>query len=157
MPVVLFVLIKLVVEAIRSALRKTRPVKPQPLCAGCSNAQVQYGAEERRAISCTFGGMVRPCHVGRVVLHRLPRPQSQDSLSADRVCTRGCCRNVSPPLGRGPSDRRRLGRFAVSRRRVTGARCPHDRRQVPGATGSASAGATVLLPVWVVIGLAGPF
>jgi hypothetical protein len=32
MPVVLFVLIKLVVEAIRSALRKTRPVKPQPLC-----------------------------------------------------------------------------------------------------------------------------
>jgi hypothetical protein len=60
MPVVLFVLIKLVVEAIRSALRKTRPVKPQPLCAGCSNAQVQYGAEGRRAISCTFGGMVRP-------------------------------------------------------------------------------------------------
>ena len=60
MPVVLFVLIKLVVEAIRSALRKTRPVKPQPLCAGCSNAHVQYGAEGRRAISCTFGGMVRP-------------------------------------------------------------------------------------------------
>ena len=89
MPVVLFVLIKLVVEAIRSALRKTRPVKPQPLCAGCSNAHVQYGAEGRRAISCTFGGMVRPCHVGRVVLHRLPRPQSQHSLSADRVCTGG--------------------------------------------------------------------
>ena len=60
MPVVLFVVIKLVVEAIRSALRKARPVKPQPLCAGCSNAHVQYGAEGRRAISCTFGGMVRP-------------------------------------------------------------------------------------------------
>lgn len=41
MPVVLFVLIKLVVEAIRSAVRKTRPVKPQPLCAGCSNAHLQ--------------------------------------------------------------------------------------------------------------------
>ena len=167
MPVVLFVLIKLVVEAIRSALRKTRPVKPQPLCAGCSNAQVQYGAEGRRAISCTFGGMVRPCHVGRVVLHRLPRPQSQHSLSADRVCTGGpgqpsrsvemLPERLSAPLGRGPSDRRRLGRFAVSRRRVTGARCPRDRRQVPGATGSASAGAAVLLPVWVVIELAGTF
>jgi hypothetical protein len=41
-------------------LRKTRPVKRQPLCAGCSNAHVQYGAEGRRAISCAFGGMVRP-------------------------------------------------------------------------------------------------
>jgi hypothetical protein len=111
MPVVLFVLIKLVVEAIRSALRKTRPVKPQPLSAGCSNAHVQYGAEGRRAISCTVGGMVRPCHVGRVVLHRLPRPQSQDSLSADRVCTGGpgqpsrsvemLPERLSAPLGEG--------------------------------------------------------
>ena len=167
MPVVLVVLIKLVVEAIRSALRKTRPVKPQPVCAGCSNAQVQYGAEGRRAISCTFVRDGAPGHVGRVVLHRLPRPQSQDSLSADRVCSGGpgqpsrsvemLPEGLSAPLGWGPSDRRRLGRFAVSRRRVVGARCPRDRRQVPGATGSASAGATVLLPVWVVIGLAGTF
>jgi hypothetical protein len=108
-----------------------------------------------------------PCHVGRVVLHRLPRPQSQDSHSADRVRTGGpgqpsrsvemLPEGLSAPLGRGPSDRRRLGRFAVSRRRVAGAHCPRDRRQVPRATGSASAGATVLLPVWVVIGLAGTF
>jgi hypothetical protein len=167
MPVVLFVLIKLVVEAIRSALRKTRPVKPQPLCAGCSNAHVQYGAEGRRAISCTFGGMVRPCHVGRVVLHRLPRPQSQDWLRADRVCTGGpgqpsrsvemLPERLSAPLGEGLRTDGVSGGGAVSRRRVTGAPCPRDRRQVPGATGSASAGATVLLPVWVVIGLAGPF
>jgi len=60
MPVVLFLFIKLIMEGVRTAVRKTRAVKPQPLCAECVFAHVQYGANARRAISCTFGGTVRP-------------------------------------------------------------------------------------------------
>jgi len=60
MQVVLFLFIKLVVEGIRAAVHKARVPKPQPLCANCSNAHVQYGANGRRAISCTYGGTVRP-------------------------------------------------------------------------------------------------
>ena len=59
MPVVIMFLIKLVVEVIR-AVRKIRAAKPKPLCVDCSYAHVQYGANGRRAISCTYGGMVRP-------------------------------------------------------------------------------------------------
>ncbi len=36
-----------------------RTVKPKSLCRECSNAHVQYGVNGERAISCTYGGMVR--------------------------------------------------------------------------------------------------
>ncbi len=60
MPVVLFLFVKLVVEVVRAATRRTRDTKPLPLCADCVFAHVQYGANGRRAISCTYGGTVRP-------------------------------------------------------------------------------------------------
>jgi hypothetical protein len=60
MPVVVFLFVKIVVEAIRAFVSKERAVKPQPLCVDCSYAHVQYGASGKRAISCTYGGMVRP-------------------------------------------------------------------------------------------------
>jgi hypothetical protein len=60
MPVVLFLFVKLIVEAVRAATQRTRTAKPQPLCADCVFAHVQYGADGRRAISCTYGGTVRP-------------------------------------------------------------------------------------------------
>jgi len=56
---VLFLFVKLVVEAVRAATRRTRDTKPQPLCADCVFAHVQYSANGRRAISCTYGGTVR--------------------------------------------------------------------------------------------------
>jgi hypothetical protein len=59
MPIFIVFLIKMFVEAIR-AMRKLRTVKPQPLCVDCSYAHVQYGTNGRRAISCTYGGVVRP-------------------------------------------------------------------------------------------------
>ena len=60
MPVVVFLFVQIVVEAIRAFVSKERAVKPQPLCVDCSYAHVQYGASGKRAISCTYGGMVRP-------------------------------------------------------------------------------------------------
>jgi hypothetical protein len=60
MPVLVFLFVKLVVEAIRTVVYKARTVKLQPLCVECSYVHVQYGANGQRAVSCTYGGMVRP-------------------------------------------------------------------------------------------------
>jgi hypothetical protein len=51
---------QIVRESIRAGIRKIRVPKPQPLCADCFYAHVQYAANARRAISCTYGGAVRP-------------------------------------------------------------------------------------------------
>jgi hypothetical protein len=53
-------ILAMVLRAIVEAVRKARDSKPQPLCADCFNAHVQYAANGRRAISCTFAGGVRP-------------------------------------------------------------------------------------------------
>jgi hypothetical protein len=62
MPLVVFImLLRGVVHGALHAFRdKPREVKGEPLCAECSHAHMQYGANARRAISCTFGGAVRP-------------------------------------------------------------------------------------------------
>ena len=61
MPMLFFVmLLKAGLEAIRMQMRKDRAAKPEPLCADCFYAHVQYGANARRTISCTYGGYVRP-------------------------------------------------------------------------------------------------
>jgi hypothetical protein len=60
MPVLFFLFVRLVVEAIRAIVYKAPTVKPKPLCVECSYAHVQYGAKGQRAVSCTYGGMVRP-------------------------------------------------------------------------------------------------
>jgi hypothetical protein len=61
MPFAVFALIlKFVAEIVRALRRKAREAKPRPLCADCFYAHVQYGSNARRAISCTYGGAVRP-------------------------------------------------------------------------------------------------
>jgi hypothetical protein len=60
MPEFIFaMIIGFVVETIRVSVRKRREPKPKPLCADCFHAHVQYTANARRAISCTYGGAVR--------------------------------------------------------------------------------------------------
>ena len=60
MPLFTFVFFKVVFEAVRVFRDKAREVKPEPLCTGCLHAHVQYGANGRRAISCAYGGALRP-------------------------------------------------------------------------------------------------
>jgi hypothetical protein len=61
MPLFIFaMLLKAVFEGFHAYVRKRREVTPQPLCADCFYAHVQYTANARRAICCTFGGAVRP-------------------------------------------------------------------------------------------------
>ena len=49
----------MVLSFIVDAVPKSRVSKPLPLCAGCFHAHVQYTANAKRAISCTYGGGVR--------------------------------------------------------------------------------------------------
>jgi hypothetical protein len=60
MPFVAFVLFKILIETARIFRAKAREIRPDPLCAGCFHAHVQYAANARRAISCTYAGAVRP-------------------------------------------------------------------------------------------------
>ena len=57
---VLVMFLKVTDEAIRVFRKKDRAAKPEPLCVGCLHAHVQYATNARRAISCTYGGAVRP-------------------------------------------------------------------------------------------------
>jgi len=60
MPWLIFVLLfNVAFKAIGECIVKTRKTKPAPLCADCFFAHMQY-ANARRAISCTYGGVVRP-------------------------------------------------------------------------------------------------
>ena len=61
MPMFIFaMLFRIALETARVVRRKSRETKPQPLCARCIHAHVQYGANARRTISCTYGGGLRP-------------------------------------------------------------------------------------------------
>jgi hypothetical protein len=61
MPLLFYlVLINVLVRIVGGAVGKAREPKPEPLCAGCTFAHMQYAVNGKRAISCTFGGMVRP-------------------------------------------------------------------------------------------------
>jgi hypothetical protein len=61
MPLFIFaMLLKAVIEGTRACVRKPPAAQAAPLCAECAFAHVQYGANARRAISCTYGGGVRP-------------------------------------------------------------------------------------------------
>jgi hypothetical protein len=59
MPLIIALLCRIAVGAVR-AIRNSRENKPAPLCADCSYAHVQYAANARRAISCTYNGGIRP-------------------------------------------------------------------------------------------------
>jgi hypothetical protein len=57
---VLVMFLKVIYEAIRVFRKKNCEAKTEPLCVGCLHAHVQYAANARRAISCSYGGVVRP-------------------------------------------------------------------------------------------------
>ncbi len=57
---VLLMFLKAIYEAIRVFRERKRATKPEPLCVGCLHAQVQFAVNARRAISCAYGGAVRP-------------------------------------------------------------------------------------------------
>jgi hypothetical protein len=60
-PTVLFVILfRLILSGVTQFLTRKRVQKPKPLCTECSFAHIQFGACGRRAVSCTFGGVVRP-------------------------------------------------------------------------------------------------
>jgi hypothetical protein len=58
--VLLFALIRLIMAGMGEFLRRKRAQKPKPLCTECAFSHIQFGACGRRAVSCTFGGGVRP-------------------------------------------------------------------------------------------------
>jgi hypothetical protein len=61
MPLLFYlVLINMLVRTVAGTVRKRREPKPEPMCATCSFAHMQYAASGKRAISCTFAGGVRP-------------------------------------------------------------------------------------------------
>jgi hypothetical protein len=61
MPMFIFALLfNFVLETIRVLRRNQRKAKPEPLCASCLHAHMQYGTNARRAISCAYAGTVRP-------------------------------------------------------------------------------------------------
>ena len=68
---VLVMFVKVIYEAIRVFRKNNRAAKPEPLCVGCLHAHVQYAANARRAISCTYGGADAFYEIGCAVLHRL--------------------------------------------------------------------------------------
>jgi hypothetical protein len=53
-------LFRIIMESVRGSIRERRAARPKPICTDCFYAHVQYGANARRAISCTYGGFVRP-------------------------------------------------------------------------------------------------
>jgi len=61
MPMFLIALvIRLMVEVFQKRRDEKQKTTPDPPCASCVHAHVQYTANARRAISCTYGGSVRP-------------------------------------------------------------------------------------------------
>src|SRR5882672_2105100 len=58
--VALIALVNLILTMVKVRARKAKESKPKSLCVDCSFAHIQYGANGRRATSCTFNGGVRP-------------------------------------------------------------------------------------------------
>ena len=57
--VAVIALVNLVLASIRARGRKAKGTKSKSLCVDCSFAHIQYGANARRATSCTYNGGVR--------------------------------------------------------------------------------------------------
>jgi hypothetical protein len=56
----LIMFLKAIYETVRIFRKKNHAANPDPLCVSCLHAHVQYAANARRAISCAYGGAVRP-------------------------------------------------------------------------------------------------
>jgi len=83
------VLYVIVVAVLRIMKRKSAP-KPRGLCAECSFAHIQYGADAKRATFCTYGGGVRP-----VALDVLYCTDYRDRNAAPRVVPIGFVREIA--------------------------------------------------------------
>ncbi len=53
-------LFRILAEPVIAHIRARRKTKPCAICTDCFYAHMQYGAKAQRAISCTYGGLVRP-------------------------------------------------------------------------------------------------
>jgi hypothetical protein len=51
---------RLLIECTRAILRQRIKSAPEPLCAECACAHVQYLVKGPRAISCAYAGTLRP-------------------------------------------------------------------------------------------------
>jgi hypothetical protein len=60
MPLFFCLLVNLLARIWIAAARQRREPKAEPMCATCLFAHIQYAVNGKRAISCTFGGGVRP-------------------------------------------------------------------------------------------------
>jgi len=54
------IFIRNVVEVVQTRRDKKEKTKPEPQCVSCMHSHVQYAVNARRAISCAYGGSVRP-------------------------------------------------------------------------------------------------
>jgi len=50
----------LIAQFVKAAVQAMRKSKPGSICAQCVFAHVQHTSKGRQAISCTYGGSVRP-------------------------------------------------------------------------------------------------
>ena len=57
------IVLYLVVIAVVRAIRDKRLPRTRSLCASCCFVHMQYAANGRNAVFCTFGGVVRPVQI----------------------------------------------------------------------------------------------
>lgn len=93
--IIIAMLFKLVLDGIRECVRKTNESKPAPLCAGFVFAHVQYGANARRAISCTYGGGVRPMKLDVLYCTDYRARDMPVASRCARLCVRNCTGRVN--------------------------------------------------------------
>ena len=86
----IFVILINVLRDLHNQLRKSRELKPKPLCTNCFYAHMQYGSKAERVISCTFGGSIRP-----VSLEVLYCTDYQERNSISRSSAIGFVREIS--------------------------------------------------------------
>jgi hypothetical protein len=84
------VLFYLIAIAVLRAVNRKRAKKPRGLCAGCSFAHIQYGANAKTATFCTFGGGVRA-----VALDVLYCTDYRDRNLAPRIVPIGFVREIA--------------------------------------------------------------
>ena len=91
MPLVFFVImINALVRIGVGAVRKVREPKSEPLCAECSFVHMQHAVNGKRAISCTFGGGVRP-----ITLDVMYCTDFRDRIVSPRIVVIGFARKLS--------------------------------------------------------------
>lgn len=97
------VLLYLIVIAVLRLVKRKRAPKPRGLCAECTFAHIQHGANAKSATFCTFGGGVRP-----VTLDVLYCTDYRDRNAPPRMVPIGFVREIAmaaTPVGTDDSVR----------------------------------------------------